>query len=280
MMMLLLRVVIAFLLGAGAVLAIHRIVERGWRVGLALSIRRVRRRVLGLNKTSPRDVAALFGLSVFVPFLICFAFGLSPLFGLAGAVFLPLLFIGLLSYRMGRRTESLQDSSLSSLYVLKGLVKSGVGLTAALQQVSTMENNPFCRALWTVLGRYERGQPMGKCLDNLRRESKLGPTAHFISLIEMSYRNGLPMVPLLESMLQFLEAHQEMEKRVKSVTASSMVQALFACLMPWGLLAALYWFDPEMVSHFMSSSWVYFLPLPILLESIGGVFLWRISSYF
>jgi Flp pilus assembly protein TadB len=253
---------------------------------------------LSLGKKEFRSLAAFQSakkesLLVWVGYLVVVAFICTGFeFWLGSSFFgLPFLFAGplfqkkILSILKKRRQRKMEGSALSFFHSLHGLIQMGVSLPAALFQLtsSSGEANPveFRTLFRSVLSRFEKGMPLVDCLDRFRVRGDWEQVGVLLVLLEIAYRNGLPLSPLLSRVLPVMEVEEQNLLRLRELTMTVVCQALIALLIPWFLEGALFFFQPESVIRFFSYEW----SLPIVMsvfgmESIGAWLIWRQAAFY
>jgi Flp pilus assembly protein TadB len=117
-------------------------------------------------------------------------------------------------------------------------------------------------------------------LERFRAESGMKHGAANLALLELAYRQGLPVVPLLEKILPVLESEEAHRQRSEALRRATLGQAAVASLLPWALGLVLLMFQPEIVEGFLASP--VFLPVvgaALLMEAAGVAVLWKLASF-
>lgn len=204
----------------------------------------------------------------------------SPVFGLLSLAALPGILAAWGRWRRLRRREELDASAISFLHALLGLVRAGLSLPSALFQLCETLPTPFGLALQRFLLRYDRGSTLRECLARFR-ESELRASAAPLALLEMTYRNGLPVAPLLEKILPVLESERLARAKISALAKTSLGQAAVAFALPWLLAAVLSWFQPQLLVDFSSSDYAFaLLAFALFWEGLGVFLVWWISRFY
>ena len=258
-----------------------------WLAGLALLSLFLRTLILGevsrrvVPFLASRERARFLSGAILVTLAICFVSAWwcgSPLSGLAVLLAVPLGLPPLSRWHATRQRARLDRSALGFLAALRGLVVVGLSLPSALFHLSREIDEPFSRALGDSLRRFDDGRSLEQCLSRFRARGALPLSGGCLSQLEMVYRNGLPVLPLLDRLLPMLEAEWQGEERVRSVRRSALAQMAVAFAMPWVVEAAMVYLQPAgavavtpgLALRAGAFAW----------EVLGAIGLWKVSTFF
>jgi hypothetical protein len=188
-----------------------------------------------------------------------FAFGLftdKPIFGLAGLLALPALVHLITALRGTHHRAALDDSGLSYLHALRGLVHSGLGLSAAFFRLAEVQRTPFAIAMAKSLDGYADGKTLAACLDRLHRRVDSPLMGATLRALQSAYHRGLPVGVVLDQMVPALEAERDADRRVADLRHAAWAQAAVAFVVPWILVAASLACRPEAGWLSGASGWV------------------------
>ncbi len=208
-----------------------------------------------------------------------------PIIGLVGAGMAS--FFGLRAYsvwRIGRRRFHIEVAALGFLRALHGLLRAGVGLSSALFQLAEAKDmgwDAFSPLFEASLRRFQSGKSLSACLLRVRervpgRALRLG-----IGLMEMAYRKGLPLLPVLERTLSWLEKDLSLQSRVKDLANVAWAQLAVAAALPWLVFLALSLFEPDLWQRFRESP--QFWPLiffALITEFAGAISVRRAACFY
>jgi Flp pilus assembly protein TadB len=175
----------------------------------------------------------------------------------------------------------LDRSSLSYLHALRGLVAVGESLPSALFRLATSVPAPFAVTLQSFLGSFDGGRPLRECLQRFRERSELRVTGTCLAMLEMAYRQGLSVGPLLDRLLPVLESEHAHRERIRELRRATFAQLAIAAAIPLVLGCTLHLFQPETLTHFAGSP--LFRPvlfLVFIFESLGAWVIWKVSNFY
>jgi len=238
----------------------------------------------------PRGFDTIQGLRISFNFTVfsLFLFGVilswvwtrSLVPGIFLLLFCPFLFRSLVRYQEFRHTKALESSALAFFYVLQGMVQSGRSLPSALFDVVQYQSTLFCLKLRKHLGKYEEGRGMSRILIEFKNKTRLPSLGVYLASLEMAYRQGLAVGPLLEKIIPTLETEQHFQLKVEDLRRQMMFQAVLAFFIPWALVGALWFFNPELLFSLSKNGWGSWITvISSSFELMGIWFLWQITSF-
>jgi len=265
-----------------AVLASGLIALLSWGGGRLISIAVTRSARPGFSSLKAQSwfLAGAMLLAMATSCVFCGAMFGRPAFGLGFGFLLPAALPRLLGWWHWKERRRLEKSALVFLYALQGLLRAGLSLPTALFHLARQMDSPFASALHSSLRRFEEGKALPTCLAQFRLKSDLRLTGICLRLLELTYRNGLAVVPMLERVIPVLESEREAEDRVLGVRKSTAGQIAISSAIPWVLWGCLSVFQPEMREQMIASGTL--LPvflLALLIEGIGVWVLWQVSAF-
>jgi len=251
------------------------LVTTGLRVAVREAVRISPRRLGAVGRRLSRLCA---GVLVAACLLAAGLLG-NPIYGLAVLLLVPFALPQLVRFWAGRQTSALDSSAIAYFHALRGLVRAGLGLPYALFQLSEAVPSSFAEALRPFLDRFENGRSLGECLERFRGRMELPLTGICLSVLQLAYREGLPVAPFLERMLPLLESDREGRERERSLRHSVAAQAAVAFATPWFLLGALALFQPTLASHCWSGKALVVAAGALAMEAAGVWVLWQVSTF-
>lgn len=249
----------------------------GVSIGLAILGRFFLRRWLYLYYLhwARQSYGAAEGLKItlrLVPVLIgaSLTLGLSygkrcPEIGLGGVVFVPILVLLAARQILEHQRIRLEESFLSFIYALQGMVEVGWSLPTALFKLAHGMDGKFSERLRRYLRKYREGTSLLSCLERFRTRHPSFASGRALLLLELSYRSGLSVLPILETILPTLEARFQMAQKQRTLMRSVLAQGLTAALLPYGVLYFVWMFEPSLLSA----------QKKVVLGTIFGVVVWQ-----
>ncbi len=252
------------------------------RVSKFIAWREFKKRQGGLGKAV--NLRLGFNLAVLITlglgFSISWIWTQNLSFGVLSLIFLPQVFRTLVGYQEYRFKRSLEESALIFFNALLGLIQSGRGLSSSLFDLAQSQSTPFSEKLKKHLKNYQEGRGLSRILVQFRKKTGLPVVGTYLSTLEMAYRQGLEIAPLLEKMIPALEMEQHYRSKIEDLRRQMAAQAALAFCIPWFLAGVLCFFNPELFEALSKKNWTYIIGLIALVIEMGGVWsLWQITRF-
>jgi Flp pilus assembly protein TadB len=204
----------------------------------------------------------------------------SLFFGVPALISVPFLIAGLRKKMSLGIRKKYETSSLLYFHAVRGLVRSGLGLPAALFQVANTQPGVFHQSMAFSLAGFDQGNALADCLEQLNRRFPSPFVRHALRSLQMAYDQGLPVSPLLDRIVPLLEKEQARAARARDLRQLAYVQGGLAFCLPWVLLGTLAAFQPELSSRlWQDSGTAYLLSGVFAVEGVGVWCLQRASSF-
>lgn len=154
-----------------------------------------------------------------------------------------------------RRVRSRRfDAQLpDALLNLAGALRAGAGLVNALQQIGAETPAPLGQEITLVLREQRLGLPLDQALANLEQRVGTPAATLVVAAIRVGNETGGGMAEILERTAATVRSAQQMEAKIRALTAQGTLQAWVMSALPMVLLFALYKVKPDLVSVFWTT---------------------------
>ena len=219
------------------------------------------------------DPSALWSGNVVLSLLLAvITWALSGLWWL-GVVLGLLVFVApnWLVARMRRRRLAQFDGQLPAmLLALAGALRAGAGVQAAIGQITMQAAAPLSQEFGLVQRQQRLGISFEQSLDDLFARMPSESTGLLVSALKIATRSGGNLSEVLERIAQTLQARQQIQGRVRALTAQGKLQAWVMAGLPFLLMVVLNMLDPAAMSPlwFHPAGWTV-LAIIVLLEALG-----------
>lgn len=201
--------------------------------------------------------------------------------GLLSVLLVPSLIKGVQRVCAGQYRFKLEQSAVSYFYALQGLVRSGISFPTAVFEIARNQPTVFAQVLNDFVEGYEKGKSLSHCLSKFRLKSGLPFTGFVLSVLELAYREGLPLAPFLERVTPIVEKELGQQDKIKKLRQSLAVQLGVAALVPAFVLFTLQYFEPGRLEFFLAQWWCGWLLLAVFVYVGMGVFvIWNVSKFY
>ena len=216
-------------------------------------------------------IAALAVLVFWPNILVGIIFGAG--LGLVGWS-IPVLFIKN-SYE--NRCNTIVDQMVDGLTIMANGVKSGLGVTQAMERVVENMPGPISREFQTVLSQVQLGRSLEEALIELAERVPRPDMQMFVTGINILKETGGNLAETFETIVFTIRERQKLEKKIQAMTAQGVAQGFIITLIPFVILIVFYYADPQFVMPlFTTTLGLFFLFIMFALILTGGFMIRKI----
>lgn len=216
-------------------------------------------------------IAALAVLVFWPNILVGIIFGAG--LGLVGWS-IPVLFIKN-SYE--NRCNTIVDQMVDGLTIMANGVKSGLGVTQAMERVVENMPGPISREFQTVLSQVQLGRSLEEALIELAERVPRPDMQMFVTGINILKETGGNLAETFETIVFTIRERQKLEKKIQAMTAQGVAQGFIITLIPFVILIVFYYADPQFVMPlFTTTLGLFFLFIMFTLILTGGFMIRKI----
>ncbi len=216
-------------------------------------------------------IAALAVLVFWPNILVGLIFGIS--LGVVGWS-IPVLFIKN-SYE--NRCNVIVDQMVDGLTIMANGVKSGLGVTQAMERVVENMPGPISREFQTVLSQVQLGRSLEEALIELAERVPRPDMQMFVTGINILKETGGNLAETFETIVFTIRERQKLEKKIQAMTAQGVAQGFIITLIPFVILIVFYYADPQFVMPlFTTTLGLFFLFIMFTLILTGGFMIRKI----
>ncbi len=173
--------------------------------------------------------------------------------------------------RLRRRRLAQFDGQLPAmLLALAGSLRAGVGIQAAIGQITGQAAAPLSQEFGLVQRQQRLGISFEQSLDDLFARMPSESTGLFVSALKIATQSGGNLAEALERIAQTLQARQQIQGRIRALTSQGKMQAWVMAGLPLLLMMVLNMLDPAAMQPmwFHPAGWIV-LAIIFLLETLG-----------
>ncbi len=208
-------------------------------------------------RASPRYVRSgllswwIFVLALFL--VLSFVFNI-PILGLAvsGVLFLaPWYFVRRWAHL---RRQLIDDQMADAMVSLASAIRAGLSLPQSLEILANQSPRPISQEFQQIVGEYQMGKTMEKCLDEARERLRSENFALFAAAMQASRSSGGRLNETVERIAVSVREMQRLERKIQADTSQARTSAFYMALVPIAILAIYYFVvDPESTSRLFTS---------------------------
>lgn len=208
-------------------------------------------------RASPRHVRPgllswwIFVLALFL--VLWFVFNI-PILGLAicGVLFLaPWYFVRRWAHL---RRQLIDDQMADAMVSLASAIRAGLSLPQSLEILANQSPRPISQEFQQIVGEYQMGKTMEKCLDEARERLRSENFALFAAAMQASRSSGGRLNETVERIAVSVREMQRLERKIQADTSQARTSAFYMALVPIAILAIYYFVvDPESTARLFTS---------------------------
>jgi len=144
-----------------------------------------------------------------------------------------------------QRRQRIEDQLADAMVSLSSAIKAGLSLGQALEILADQCPRPICEEFRQIVGEYQMGKTLERCLTEARDRLKSENFALFSAAMQASRESGGRLNETVERIAHSVLELQRLERKIVSETAQARTSALYMALAPFGVLVMYYFFiDP------------------------------------
>lgn len=185
----------------------------------------------------------------------------------------------LLAWLAARRREKINQALPDGLAQIAGAMRAGSTFTMAMQSMVDEQPGPLGQEFSLVLREQRVGARLEEALDNLGERVQTEEMDLVISAALIAQDVGGNLAETLARLSETLRRKMEMEGKIRSLTAQGILQGRVVTLLPFMILGALMFIEPDAIRPIWSSLLGgIFLVTIIVLQFVGSSVIRKIVS--
>lgn len=177
--------------------------------------------------------------------------------------------------RRNRINEDLPDA----LAQMSGSMRSGATFSGAMEVMVGETTGPIKQEFDLVLREQKVGLKPEEALENLAERVNSEDVDLLVTAVLIARDVGGNLAETFERLSLMLRRKNEMERKIKALTAQGKLQGIVVSLLPFGIMFALHFVEPESIGPMFHSAlgWL-FISVIIILEILGGLMIKKIVT--
>ncbi|MEW7993191.1 MAG: secretion system protein F [gamma proteobacterium symbiont of Clathrolucina costata] len=220
------------------------------------------------------NIASLLTLPIVIYFFT------GSFFYIALAVLVLLVMPKLLLIRMeAKRKEKLIHALPDALTQIASGMSAGQTFISALETMVNETKGPISQEFSLVLREQRLGVSLSEAMDNLAERVQAEELDLVVTATQIANDVGGNLSEIFRRLSDSLRRKMEMEGKIKALTSQGILQGWVVGLLPFFIIAALYFVDRENIAPIFTNllGWI-FLAIIIILEIIGGLMIRKIVN--
>jgi len=243
--------------------------RRGFAASLAADLARAN---LPLTVTEYLALSLALALAGFaIGYLVGRNLPFSVLLALVCA-FLPQIFV---SRRQSTRLHNFNRQLPDVLERLVGSLRSGYGLTQAVEWVAKQMPDPAGGEFDRVVREMQLGRSLAQALDSMVRRVDSDDLALIVTAIQIHYEVGGSLAEILETVTETIRERVRIQREIRVLTAQQRFSGYVLIALPIGLAILLYIMNPEYEGRLFEPGPTLCIPIGAAIMMILGYLLMR-----
>jgi len=223
----------------------------------------------------PLTVTEYISLSIggmAIAFALGFALSGQLLFGLLGGIvssFLPGLFV---RRKQRQRQVAFQEQLTDVLTLLVGSLRSGYGLTIAMDTVAKQMPVPASEEFSRVVREIGLGASSTQALENLVRRIRSDDLDLMVTAIGVQYEVGGNLATILDTISDTIRERVRIKAQLRALTVQHTMTRYILTALPLILGGIMYIINPEYMGALFQPGWTIGIPIGAGLLLIAGYF--------
>ena len=178
----------------------------------------------------------------------------------------------LFSWLAERRKRKINEALPDGLALIAGAMRAGSTFSIAIQALVEEQDGPLGQEFALLLREQRVGARMEEALDNLAERVQTEEMDLFVSAALIAQEVGGNLSEILQRLSETIRRKLEMEGKIKALTAQGVLQGYVVTALPFMIMLALFFVEPEATKPLFSSllGWL-FLGVIVVLQVIGGI---------
>ncbi len=184
-----------------------------------------------------------------------------------------------LSHLAKKRKQRINEALPDALSQIAGAMRAGATFTTAMQSMVEEQKGPLGQEFSLLLREQRLGARLEDALDNLGERVQSEEMDLVITASLIAQEVGGNLAEILGRLSDTIRRKLEMEGKIRSLTAQGILQGRVVTMLPFLILGALFWLEPEATRPIYTGllGWC-FLAVILLLQVFGGLMIKKIVS--
>ena len=186
------------------------------------------------------------------------------------AVLFALIPFFYLRSRANRRRSAITEQVPELLTLLTGALRSGFGLSQALEMIVDQLPVPIDREIQRVLRAVSLGLPFPVALSAMSQRVGSDELDMVVTAINIQYETGGNLAQTLDSIGDTIRDRLRIKREIRVLTAQQRATGYILAALPILLGIALFFLNPEYIMRLFEPGWIRILPITALIMMVLG----------
>jgi tight adherence protein B len=151
------------------------------------------------------------------------------------------------------RKQKIEDQMADALVMFSSAVRAGLSLSQALELLGNECPSPIRQEFLQIVGEYKLGKPIERTLTEAKARLRSENFILFAAALLASRESGGRLNETVERISRSVLEMQRLERKVQSETAQARKSAVYMAIVPFFILIAYMFIDPENVQKLFNT---------------------------
>jgi tight adherence protein B len=189
--------------------------------------------------------------------------------GIVVVLFGPVLAIGWLDRRIGKRRRAFEEQLPSTLTMIASSLRSGHTLLRAIELHVEEGREPIASEFERVLAETRLGMPLLDSLDALAARLEIRDLEYVVHAVRIQSQTGGKLADLLFTLADFMRAREEVRREVRVLTAEGRLSAAVLIGLPFLIAFYIRTTNPDYFSELLEPTGLLMLAVATVLMGAG-----------
>jgi tight adherence protein B len=189
--------------------------------------------------------------------------------GIVVVLFGPVLAIGWLDRRIGKRRRAFEEQLPSTLTMIASSLRSGHTLLRAIELHVEEGREPMASEFERVLAETRLGMPLLDSLDALAARLEIRDLEYVVHAVRIQSQTGGKLADLLFTLADFMRAREEVRREVRVLTAEGRLSAAVLIGLPFLIAFYIRTTNPDYFSELLEPTGLLMLAVATVLMGAG-----------
>ena len=157
-----------------------------------------------------------------------------------------------------RRGAACEAQLMDAMILMSNGLKSGVDLVQCLELVHRDLQPPISEEFGLCLKNYQLGTPLEAALEGIEARVASRLVSYMIKAVVLQRTVGGNITRIFDRIVENIREESKLVEKTAALTSQQRLQSLIVGIMPWGMFAMMFLFQPKMMIAY------YFTPLGII----------------
>ena len=178
-----------------------------------------------------------------------------------------------------RRRRLFNQQFVDVLILMANSMRAGFNLNQTLDIVSTEMPEPAKTEFGMIIRQRDLGASLDVALDDLSKRMRSESVTIFVTAMLVTLKTGGDLTKVIDKLVKTIRDRERIEDRIRTMTSEGRGQGYVIAALPFLMLAARYFINPESVIRLFNSGWgLAIIIVGTVLDILGLMAIQKVAS--